>query len=109
MPAHAPITGKAWPQKLAVGDEVTCARMTDGSIQCCGADHRGRLGNGLSPLFTKVESFVGHAVQVATSHRAICALVQGGTVECWGSNQYGELGQGAPDQDAHPTPVKVVF
>ena len=109
LPAHAPITGKAWPQQLAAGDEFTCARMTDGTIQCCGADHRGRLGKGFSPLFTKVESFVGHAVQVATSHRAICALVQGGTVECWGSNQYGELGQGAPDEDTHPTPLKVVF
>jgi alpha-tubulin suppressor-like RCC1 family protein len=109
LPAHAPISGNAWPQRVAVGDELTCARMTDGSIQCCGADHRGRLGIGFSTLFTPVESFKGHAVQVTTSHRAICALLQGGSVECWGSNQYGELGQGAPDQNAHPTPVKVVF
>jgi alpha-tubulin suppressor-like RCC1 family protein len=109
LPAHAPISGKAWPQQLAVGDEYTCARMTDGSIQCCGADHRGRFGVGFSLLFVPVEAFKGHAVQVATSHRAICALLQDGSVECWGSNQYGELGHGAPDQDAHPTPAKVAF
>ena len=109
VPAHAPINGKAWPQQLAAGDELTCARMTDGTIQCCGVDHRGRLGVGFSPVFVPVEAFEGHAVRVATSHRAICALVQGGSVECWGSNQYGELGQDAPDQDAHPTPVKVSF
>ena len=109
LPAHAPINGKAWPQQLAVGDELTCARMTDGTIQCCGVDHRGRLGVGFSPVFVPVEAFEGHAVKVATSHRAICALLQGGSVECWGSNQYGELGQGPPDQDAHPTPVKVNF
>ena len=109
LPAHAPINGKAWPQQIAVGDELTCARMTDGSIQCCGVDHRGRLGVGFSTIFVPVEAFKGHAVQVATSHRAICALLQDGTVECWGSNQYGELGQGPPDQDSHPTPAKVAF
>ncbi len=110
FPAHAPIrSSKAWPQRIAVGDEFTCVRMTDGGIQCCGADHRGRLGSGFSPLFVPVEAFKGHAVQVATSHRAVCALVQGGSVECWGSNQYGELGQGSLDQDAHPTPAKVAF
>jgi len=109
LPAHAPINGKAWPQQIAVGDELTCARMTDGSIQCCGVDHRGRLGVGFSTLFVKVDAFKGHAVQIATSHRAICALVQGGSVECWGNNQHGELGQGTSDEDAHPTPVKVAF
>lgn len=109
LPAHAPINGKAWPQQLAVGDELTCARMTDGSIQCCGADHRGRLGVGFSPLFVPVAAFKGHAVQVATSHRAICALLKDGSVECWGNNKYGELGQGTTDEAAHPDPVKVAF
>ena len=108
-PAHAPISGKAWPQQLALGDELTCARMTDGSVHCCGVDHRGRLGIGFSTLFVKVDAFKGHAVQIATSHRAICALLKDGGVECWGNNEYGELGQGTSDKDEHPTPVKVAF
>lgn len=109
LPAHAPVTGEAWPQQIAVGDEITCVRMTDGTIRCCGADHRGRLGAGFSPVLASVDAFKGHAVQVATSHRAICALLRDGTVECWGNNEYGELGQGAPDKSAHPTPMKVGF
>ena len=111
-PRHAPIHAKTWPQQLAVGDEITCARMTDGSVHCCGSDKRGRLGTGtvgiLSPVFTKAHAFVGHAVQVATSNNAVCALTKGGAVECWGSNEKGELGMKADESD-HPSPVKIAF
>ncbi|MBX3209643.1 MAG: hypothetical protein KF764_31710 [Labilithrix sp.] len=113
LPAHAPVDGLAWPQQLAVGDEITCARMTDGTVRCCGAAAKGRLGAAQTEPFSAflrpVSSFTGHAVQVATSHRAVCALVQGGTVQCWGSNARGELGTGSRDDDAHPVPVKVTF
>ncbi|MBX3251958.1 MAG: hypothetical protein KF901_32570 [Myxococcales bacterium] len=114
LPAHAPIplAAKAWPQQLAVGDEITCARMTDGTVHCCGSDVRGRLGTGklivLSPWFTRAQAFTGYAVQVATSNRAVCALMRDGTVECWGSNEKGELGR-TPDDTDHPSPVKVAF
>jgi len=116
VPRHAPVKGKAWPQQLALGDELTCARMTDGSVQCCGADGRGRLGTNASgarvdvysAFFRKIESFKGNAVQVATSDRAVCALLKDGTVECWGSNQYGELAIAA-DETAHPAPVKIAL
>ncbi len=112
-PAHAIIKGKAWPQQLAAGLEITCARMTDGTIQCCGADGRGRLGTGqkepFSAFFKPVASFERHAVQVATSDHAVCALVKDGTVECWGGNSSGELATGTTDGDPHPSPVKVTF
>ena len=113
-PARAPlpISAKTWPQQLAVADEITCARTTDGSVYCCGSDKRGRLGTGavslLSPSFTKAEAFRRYAVQVATSDRAVCALVVDGTVECWGSNEKGELGQ-SPDGADHPSPVRVAL
>jgi alpha-tubulin suppressor-like RCC1 family protein len=114
LPAHAPIRGKAWPQQLAVADELTCARMTDGSIQCCGGDEEtGRLGPDqtevFTPFFKPITSFEGHAVAVATSDRAICALLKDGSVECWGGNASGELASGKPDDDPHPTPVKISF
>ncbi|MBN9159770.1 MAG: hypothetical protein BGO98_26740 [Myxococcales bacterium 68-20] len=112
LPAPVPVKSKAWPQQLAIGDEITCARMTDGSIQCCGADALGRLGPDqtsiYSALLKPIVSFKSHAVQVATSYRAVCALVKDGTVECWGSNQFGELGM-SPDEDRHATPVKIAF
>jgi alpha-tubulin suppressor-like RCC1 family protein len=113
-PALAPFpdTVKTWPQQLAVGDEITCARMTDGSIYCAGSDIRGRLSTGkpnsVNAFFTKNAAFTKRAVQVATSNESVCALVEDGTVECWGSNANGELGFPSDDKD-HPTPVKVAF
>lgn len=111
-PRRAPFTAKTWPQQLAVADEITCARMMDGTVQCCGSDTRGRLGTGsvgvLSAFFQRASAFSGHAVRVATSNGAVCALVQGGTVECWGSNEKGELGR-KPDLEPHPSPSKIEF
>lgn len=111
-PRHAPVTAKTWPQQLAVGDEITCARMTDGTVHCCGSNARGRLGTDssvvLSPFFQRAYAFSGHAVQVATSSGAVCALVQGGSVECWGSNAKGELAR-TPDESSHPSPSRIGF
>ncbi len=112
-PAAAPIESKAWPQRVAVAREITCVRMTDGSVQCCGSNERGRMGLPLetthSALLTPVASFKGHAVQIAISSASVCALVQGGTVECWGSNINGELGTTDPDENDHPEPMLVSF
>lgn len=113
-PAHAPVRAKHWPQQIAVSDEITCVRMTDGAVMCCGSDLKGRLGTGtvgvFSTFLTPAKAFTGHAVQVATSLRAVCALVKDGTVACWGGNQRGELGLVAgPDDLPHPTPTKVAF
>lgn len=103
----------AFPQQLAVSQNRTCARMTDGTIQCCGDNKLGQLGRGATTEFEGrfglASAFVDHAVQIATSSNATCALVQGGKVECWGGNTNGELGQGTMDSDPHPTPVTVVF
>jgi alpha-tubulin suppressor-like RCC1 family protein len=112
-PRAAPISSKYWPQQVAVADEITCARMTDGTVQCCGADTKGKLGTGTvgiySPSFVPATGFKGYAVRVATSVDAVCALVQGGTVECWGSNEKNQLGQTKADDAPHATPLKVVF
>jgi alpha-tubulin suppressor-like RCC1 family protein len=112
-PRLAPVIAKDWPQQLAVADEITCARLSDGTVQCCGDDRKGKLGTGTaslySPSFVPAKAFTGHAVHVATGNAAVCVLVQGGTVECWGANAHAELGGGTPDDDAHPAPVKVIF
>lgn len=103
----------AFPQQLALSQNRTCARMTDGTIQCCGDNKLAQLGRGATTEFEGrfglASAFVEHAVQVATSSNTTCALVQGGKVECWGGNANGELGQGTMDSDPHPTPVTVVF
>ncbi|MBN9166052.1 MAG: hypothetical protein J0I07_34200 [Myxococcales bacterium] len=113
LPAHAPNYTDVWPQQVVVADELTCLRMTDGTVQCCGDDGRGRLGTGAVASFpyesalVPATAFKGRAVQLAATNGAVCALVQGGTVECWGSNEKGELGQPTSDALDHPSPVGV--
>jgi alpha-tubulin suppressor-like RCC1 family protein len=113
-PAHAPILAQTWPQQLSASDEITCARMTDGSVYCCGSDVAGRLGKGTTTkgsfeaFFAKARGFTGNAVKVAASKASVCALTKEGAVQCWGSNQKGELAR-VPDEDAHPTAVPIAF
>jgi Regulator of chromosome condensation (RCC1) repeat len=111
-PRSAPVSATAWPQQVAVGDETTCIRLTDGTVQCCGENINGALARNLdetfSAYFLPATAFKSHAVHVAASEGSICALVQGGTVECWGTNTHGELGM-IPDREAHPSPMKITF
>jgi len=113
VPALAPVDSKAWPQRVAVAREITCIRMTDGTVQCCGSNEQGRMALPIqtthSALLTPAANFKGRAVQVATSDASVCALVQGGTVHCWGSNLNGELGTTDPDKSDHPEPMLVSF
>ena len=104
---------KAWPQQVAAAGEITCVRLTDGSVQCAGDNARGALGKDpkqpFSMFFDPAETFTGHAVSVATSAGSVCALEQGGHVVCWGSNQHGELGLRTADEDPHATPRSIGF
>ncbi len=113
VPRLARVSSKAWPQRLAVGHEITCVRMTDGTVQCCGGNEKGRLGVPTTTThwasFTTVPAVKGHAVQVVTSYSSACVLLQGGTVQCWGGNLRGELGTNEPDEDDHPEPHAIAF
>ncbi|MEA2752107.1 MAG: hypothetical protein QOI41_6250 [Myxococcales bacterium] len=104
---------KAWPQQVAAGGDITCVRLTDGSVQCAGDNSLGALGKdpkqGFSMFFRPVATLNEHAVQVAVSAHSVCALVQGGRVLCWGGNQNGELGLRPADGDPHPTPAPIGF
>lgn len=112
-PRLAPIASRTgWPQQVDVADEITCVRLTDGSIQCCGGDDKGRLGTGQSTVyssnFVRASSFEAYAVEVATGDSAVCALVLDGSIACWGGNEHGELAL-PPDAFPHPAAATVAF
>ncbi len=114
LPRRIVVTSETgWPQQVAAAQELTCVRMTDGTVQCTGDNAFGALGRDpkiiLSTGFEPTEALPGRAVAVAASDQSVCALLAGGQVACWGSNQKGELGQGYRDHLAHPTPVLVRF
>lgn len=108
-------SGFAWAQHVAAGGETTCARLTDGTVQCAGDNRLGGLaiaadaGAKFSMAFRPATELQGYAVGVAAARSAVCALLKSGEVACWGANDAGQLGQGTKDGDAHPTPVTVKF
>jgi alpha-tubulin suppressor-like RCC1 family protein len=116
LPVRAPVAPTKTagrPQRIAVGSTTTCARLTDGTVQCCGDDSRGQMGTGTVSVtgysFHPATAFEDYAVQVVVSEQTTCALTRGGSVRCWGGNSHGELGQGTHDDDPHPTPMTVAF
>ena len=112
-PAPAGMRSPPYPQQIAVGSMTTCARLTDGTIRCCGDDQKGQLGTGkigtVNASFAPASAFDGYAVQVAVSASATCALLRSGAVQCWGGNNQGQLGRGGHDAGPHPVPAPVTF
>jgi hypothetical protein len=107
-------------KSIAAGGAVTCALLTDGHIDCWGADYNGQLGDG--SLSARGEQDTPIAVSGITNAVAIsagkdehvCALLATGHIDCWGLNSWGQLGNDAsgPEacEEAQPcsaTPVEV--
>ncbi len=120
VPVRAPMSLDAgvFAQQITVSKRNTCARLTDGSVRCCGADAFGQLGRGtvpdggatpVEPIFVAASAVTGNVVQVALGGDTACALLKDGSVECWGSNVFGQLGNGTRDPAPHPAPVRVEF
>ncbi len=104
----------AWPREVTAAGDVTCVRLTDGTVQCAGDNASGALGRDpatttFSLLFEPASAFHARALRIAASAHAVCAIVEGGAVVCWGSNERKQLGQNVADTDPHPSAVPVSF
>ena len=82
--------------RLASWQDVTCADMSDNTVQCVGANDNAMLGNGLL-----ADSYLPQAVGlgqplhgVTVGYQHACALDPNGAAWCWGRDQYGQLGNG---------------
>lgn len=114
VPTRANVnSAKGWPQQVAVAGEISCVRLTDGTVQCAGDNSSGAIGQGLDVdylmFFVPIAGIGDRIVRVATADNSVCALAKTGRVVCWGSNAHGELGHGTTDQDPHPVPAPVEF
>jgi len=111
---HSPVVvpGLTHVVELATGDDFrlgshTCARLSDGTVRCWGANGNGQLGDGTtaerhSPV---VVSGLTGVAGLATGGGYTCARLNDGTVRCWGMNRYGELGDGTTTERHGPVAV----
>ena len=89
--------------KLATGDDHTCAILDNGDLKCWGYDSFGSLGDGninnnypqLSPPSTPINLGSGRtAVAVSAGLYTSCAILDNGELKCWGPDDNGQVGDG---------------
>ena len=74
----------------------TCARMSNDTVRCWGANWSGPLGDGTTtnrPTPVEVPSFAD-AVNITLGGNHTCVLLPSGAVKCVGANGQGQLGDG---------------
>ncbi len=94
--------------ELAAGANHACARRSDGTVWCWGANGSRQIGSGRSGTPTSTPVAVADltgAVHIACGSLHSCAIVTDGTVRCWGGNTLGQIGDGTTTM--RPTPVAV--
>jgi alpha-tubulin suppressor-like RCC1 family protein len=109
--------------EIAAGFTHTCARMSDATVRCWGANDRGQLGapahgscvngitmSGVGPTSTPCRDApapvgIAGVAQIAAAAETTCARLGDGTVRCWGANTDGTVGDGTTTDRAIPTAV----
>ena len=111
--ADLPTSDAPYVTQLASAVVTQCARMSDGTVRCQGANSWGRLGLGtFGHEYVATPTTVPglrDVEQVMTGQRgATCTRHRDGTVRCWGSNRDDGLGTGhVDDQDCDGTPCRM--
>jgi len=91
---------------LALGNDHTCAILSDDTVKCWGENGSGQLGVGddkargtapgdMGDALPTVELGTGlFARQITVGFAHTCARLNDDTLKCWGNNQLGQLGVG---------------
>jgi alpha-tubulin suppressor-like RCC1 family protein len=96
-----------------------CAVLSNGHVECWGANEYGQLGDGTSTgpercivscSTTPVEAIgISSATQVSGSPWTTCVLLSNSHADCWGENSFGQLGDGTSSVlESAPVEVTVV-
>lgn len=102
-PLQMPITQVT---SVSVGAHHICARKSDATVWCWGANKYGQLGNGnRAPSAVPVQSRLSKVTQVDVGELHTCAVRSTSSVWCWGRNNYHQLGQQSTSSRLTPTYV----
>lgn len=122
------VTGVAGVAQVDAGARFTCARMTDGTVQCWGFNHYGQLGDGIadhdpsdSMPACNVDPVVGDcshtpvavvgiddATELSVGDSHACVIRESGQIWCWGYNNTNQLGNSSLERAASYEPVRVL-
>jgi alpha-tubulin suppressor-like RCC1 family protein len=99
-PVQLPLAGVT----VATGAGGHASYLTNGSLESCGMNDYGQLGNGSSASRSTTPVGVGLAgvVGLFSSYADTGALLSDGTYWDWGNNAYGQLGDGNTSNSAVP-------
>ena len=90
------VPGVTDAKQIVVGDGYSCALLSDGSVDCWGANSKGQLGDGTTTSRSAAAPVPGltgvSAISATWAHT--CVLLSDSSVECWGDNLMGDLGLG---------------
>lgn len=93
---------------LALGRLHSCARRTDSTVLCWGANFSGQLGTGNtngSDLPTPISVLGATVTDLAAGDSTTCAIANGGSVYCWGKSDKGQVGNGFTADQLSPALV----
>ena len=107
------VTGISTAAALTGGYNHTCALLSNGTVQCWGANYSGQLGDGSlnnSSIPVSVSGITNAiALSSGNNNDHSCAILSGGLtggpVECWGDNTFGQLGNGTTVNSSVPVTV----
>ena len=103
----AAVSGISTATQISLGNDYSCALLSDGTIKTWGANDSGQLGDGTTTQRTTPVTVSGitTATQVSCRLSHSCALLSDGTMKCWGSNTYGQFGNGTTTNSLTPVSV----
>lgn len=107
-------------RQIDAGDELTCALLVDGRVQCQGLDSDGALGDGTTegtvrgPVFVRSPGTTDELTgvgEISVGQRHSCALLTDGSSVCWGASDSGQHGSGdAGGDDVSPAdPITAII
>jgi hypothetical protein len=98
------------PTQITVGSHHACARLSNGTAWCWGANGHGQIGDGTTEVRTQPTQVkdLAKVRQVAAVGESTCALLEDGTARCWGRDTDGYLGVQRFRAQPHE-PRKVAF